>query len=280
MQQAFGGVTQDDLSKLIASIGKVTAALNVHEQALGELIGNFNTFFAAFASQSKGLTKLVSELPRNLRNITGAFEALQSSFGPTQTFAHDIIPGVEQTNATVAATLPWIEQVKASLGPNELGGVASGLVKAVPQLAQLEAEQVPFYTQTDQFNKCLTNVLIPAGDAKLQDGNATSGVEAYKEFWYSLVGLNGIGQSFDGNGTRTKFLVGNSGATIRSGQTSILGSTAKGNRLLTHSPLTPLGTRPAFPTEEPPYQPKVPCYKQALPDFNGPLSNGPADGSG
>ena len=106
--------------------------------------------------------------------------------------------------------------MKASLGPNELGGVASGLVKAVPQLAQLEAEQVPFYTQTDQFNKCLTNVLIPAGNTKLQDGNATSGVEAYKEFWYSLVGLNGIGQSFDGNGTRTKFLVGNSGQTLRS----------------------------------------------------------------
>jgi ABC-type transporter Mla subunit MlaD len=280
VQQAFGGVTQDDLSKLVASIGKVTAALNVHEQALGELIVNFNTFFAAFASESKGLTKLVSELPRNLRNTKEAFEALNSSFGPTRTFAHDIIPGVEQTNATVAATVPWIEQTKALLGPQELGGVASGLVKAVPQLAQLEAEQVPFYTTTDQFNKCLVNVILPAGNTKLQDGNASTGVEAYKEFWYSLVGLNGIGQGFDGNGSRTKFLVGNSGQTLRSQPTSILGSTTKGNRLLTHSPLTPLGTRPAFPAEEPPYEPKVPCSTQKLPEFNGPLANGPADGTG
>ncbi len=153
-------------------------------------------------------------------------------------------------------------------------------MKAVPPLAQLEAEQVPFYTQTDQFNKCLTNVLIPAGNTKLQDGNASSGVEAYKEFWYGLVGLNGIGQSFDGNGSRTKFLVGNSGQTLRSQPTSILGSTAKGNRLLTRSPLTPLGTRPAFPTEEPPYEPKVPCSTQKLPEFNGPLASGPADGTG
>ena len=82
----------------------------MHEQALGELIGNFNTFFAAFAARVGGLTKLVAELPRNLRNINEAFVALRSSFGPTQTFAHDIIPGVEQTNSTVAATLPWIEQ--------------------------------------------------------------------------------------------------------------------------------------------------------------------------
>jgi phospholipid/cholesterol/gamma-HCH transport system substrate-binding protein len=280
VQQAFGGVTYDDLSKLIASIGKVTGALNVHEQALGELIVNFNTFFAAFAANSKGLTKLVSELPRNLTNIKEAFVALESSFGPTQTFAHEIIPGVELTNPTVAATLPWIKQVQASLAPNELGGVASGLVKAVPPLAQLESEQVPFYEQTDEFNKCLTNDIIPAGNTKLQDGSASSGVEDYKEFWYSLVGLNGLGQSFDGNGSRANFLVGNSGQTLRSKETGMLGfPKLKGNRLLTRSPLTPLGTRPAYPSEEPPYKPKVPCYKQKLPDFNGPLANGPADGS-
>jgi hypothetical protein len=33
------------------------------------------------------------------------------------------------------------------------------------------------------------------------------------------------------------------------------------------------------PSTEPPYKPLVPCYTQALPNFNGPLSHGPADGS-
>ena len=46
------------------------------------------------------------------------------------------------------------------------------------------------------------------------------------------------------------------------------------------SPLPPLGTRPAFPAEEPSYQPLVPCHTQALPNFNGPLASGPADGGG
>jgi phospholipid/cholesterol/gamma-HCH transport system substrate-binding protein len=279
VNQALGGTDPNDISKLIASIGKVTAALNVHEQQLSELIPNFNTFFAAFASQSSALRKLVAELPHNLRSIDEGLAALQSTFKPTQEFAHNIIPGVKQTNATVAALLPWIAQLEASLGPKELGGIASSLVTSVPSLAKLEGEQTPFYETTDEFNKCLTKVIIPAGNVKLQDGAASSGVEDYKEFWYSLVGLNGIGQSFDGNGSRTKFLVGNSGQTLRSRETSIQGTKLKGNRLLTHSPLTPLGTRPAFPPEEPPYQPLVPCYKQALPDFNGPLSQGPADGS-
>ncbi len=280
VNQALGGTEAHDLSKLVASIGKVTAALNVHEQQLGELIGNFNTFFAAFAAQSSSVKRLVAELPAALRGTDAGLRGLDESFPPTRTFAHDIIPGVKLTNATVKAALPWIEQVKASLSESELGGVAKDLAAAAPSAVGLEAEQTPLYKATDLFNKCLTNVIIPAGNTKLQDGAASSGVEDYKEFWYSLVGLNGIGQTFDGNGSTAKFLVGNSGQTLRSRPTSIVGTKFAGTKLLARSPLPPLGTRPAFPTEEPPYQPLVPCYKQALPNFNGPLSSGPADGSG
>ena len=277
--QAVTGTEPHDLSKLIASIGKITSALNVHEQDLSELFPNFNTFFAALASQSAGLGRLVAELPANLLSIDRGLAGLDASFPPTRAFAHEILPGVKNTNETVAATLPWIEQVQASLAPGELGGVGKGLAEAVPSLTRVTTEQTPLYKQTELFNKCLTKVIYPAGNTKLQDGASTSGVEDYKEFWYSLVGLDSIGQNFDGNGPLVKFLVGNSGQTLRSQPTSVLGTSLKGQRLLARSPETPLGTRPAFPAEEPAYQPLVPCYTQALPNFNGPLSQGPADGS-
>jgi ABC-type transporter Mla subunit MlaD len=280
INQAITGTDPRDLSKLVASIGKVTAALNVHEQDLAEFITNFNTFFGALAAQSQPLRETVAELPSSLRNINRGLQALDASFPPTRAFTHDILPGLRNTNSTVKATLPWIEQVQAALAPSELGGVAKGLAESVPSLAKLQSEQVPVYQQGELLAKCQTNLIFPAGNAKLQDGAATSGVEDYKEFWYSLVGLAGIGQSFDGNGTFAKFLIGNSGDTLRSQPTSILGTKLKGLRLLTRSPLQPQGTRPAFPAQEPPYQPLVPCYKQQLPDFNGPLSQGPADGSG
>jgi phospholipid/cholesterol/gamma-HCH transport system substrate-binding protein len=282
VNQALGGTEPHDLSKLIASIGTVTAALNVHEQELGELITNFNIFFRSFANQSTSLSATVAVLPTALRAATRGLASLNASFGPTKAFANAIIPGVKLTPATVTAALPWIEQVQASLAPSELGGVAKGLAAATPSLAQLTAEQTPFYKQTDLFNKCLTNVIIPAGNTKLQDGAATPGVENYKEFWYSLVGLAGIGQTFDGNGTMTRFLAGNSGQTLKSAKANVLGSKmhSENLQLLAHSPLAPLGTRPAYPAEEPAYQPLVPCYKQALPNFNGPLSSGPADGGG
>jgi phospholipid/cholesterol/gamma-HCH transport system substrate-binding protein len=280
INQAITGTEPHDLSKLVAGIGKVTAALNVHEQQLGELIGNFNTFFSSFAQQSTNLRATVAVLPGSLLNIDRGLAALNASFPPTRTFARDILPGVRATNPTVTAALPWIEQVKASLTPSELGGVAKGLAAATPSLASLEGQQVPLFKQTELFNKCLTKVFYPAGNTKLQDGASTSGVEDYKEFWYSLVGLASIGQSFDGNGVMAKFMVGNSGKTLRSAPVSVLGTKTQGLRLLGRSPLAPQGTRPAYPAEEPPYQPLVPCYTQALPNFNGPLSQGPADGTG
>ncbi len=52
VNQALGGTEEHDLSKLIASIDKVTSALDVHEQVLSEWIPNFNAFFNDFASQA------------------------------------------------------------------------------------------------------------------------------------------------------------------------------------------------------------------------------------
>lgn len=280
--QAVTGTEPEDLSKLVASINKVASALNVHEQDLSELFPNYNSFAASLAANAANLKQLVAELPTNLRNVESGLRGLDESFTPTRAFVHDILPGVKNTPQTVAAALPWIEQVKDSVAPSELGGVAKGLQEAVPSLTRLETEQTALYDQTELFNKCMTNVIYPAGNAKLQDGSSTTGVENYREFWYSLVGLDGIGQNFNGNGPYVKFLVGNSGKLLRSQPANITGAPTATKRepLLTHSPLTPLGTRPAFPAEEPAYEPLIPCYKQALPNFNGPLSQGPADGSG
>ena len=48
----------------------------------------------------------------------------------------------------------------------------------------------------------------------IQDGNLTTGVENYKEFFQSLVGLTGESQNFDGNGSYTRFQTGGGGTTV------------------------------------------------------------------
>jgi virulence factor Mce-like protein len=279
VNQALAGTNKGDLSKLISSVQKVTAALDVHENELGEWVDNFNTFLHNFAAQSQSLSQTVAELPGAVRSIHRAFTALDAAFPSVRSFAKALIPGVKQTPETIAAALPWIEQVKALLGPEELGGVAKGLRPAALWTARLLGSQVSFQKQTGEFSKCLTDVFFPAGNTRLQDGSNTSGVEDYREFWYTMAGLAGNGQSFDGNGILTHFLVGSGGDTFRSAPVTEVGSKVKGAQLIARTPLAPQGTRPRFPEAEPPYKPLVPCSTQKLPEFNGPLSEGPADGS-
>ena len=209
-------------------IGKVTAALNVHEQQLSELIVNFNAFFRAFATEADALRATVAVLPSSLTAIAHGFTALSAAFPPIQNFSTEILPGVKNTNSMITAALPWIEQSEASLAPSELGGVAKGLEEATPALVKLQSEMIPFYQQSELMDKCDTNVIFPAGNTKIQDGSSTSGVEDYKEFWYSLVGLNSLGQNFDGNGTMARFLVPSGGEAVTSRPVSILGTKVQG----------------------------------------------------
>jgi phospholipid/cholesterol/gamma-HCH transport system substrate-binding protein len=282
LSQAFAGVEQHDLSNLIAGAERLTAKLNVHEQQLGEWVENFNTFLGSLAAQSSSLSASVALLPGTLQNATHSFANFNAASPAIRKFSLDLIPGVEQGPSTIAAALPWIEQTQASLAPSELGGVATGLKEAVPSIAGLIVPQPAFFKQTDLFAKCLSKIIFPAGNTRLQDGSSTSGVEAYREFWYAMAGAAGVAQSFDGNGLTNRFLIGTGSQTLRSAPASAVGAPTSGKklRLLAHTALPPLGTRPAFPASEPPYRPLVPCYTQTPQDLNGPLAQGPADGSG
>jgi phospholipid/cholesterol/gamma-HCH transport system substrate-binding protein len=281
VSQAFGGVEQHDLSKMIAGIEKFTAKLNVHEQQLGEFVDNFNTFLGTLASQSTSLSATIAELPGTLQNAGRAFTSFNASAPAIRKFSLDLIPGVEETPATIAAAFPWIEQVKASFAPTEVGGVAKGLREASPTIAGLIVAQPAFFKQSDLLSKCFSKIVFPSGNTKLQDGASTSGVGAEKEFWYSMAGAAGIAQSFDGNGLMNRFMVSTGGDTLLSAPASAVGVTTSGKKLklLAHTSQPPLGTSPAFPASEPPYKPLVPCYTQTLQSFNGPSSQGPADGS-
>jgi phospholipid/cholesterol/gamma-HCH transport system substrate-binding protein len=283
VNQALAGEEPHDLSKLFANIEKVSAQLDVHEQQLGELIGNFSTFLGAFASQSSSLRTAVAELPGTLHNATRGFNELAAASPAVRSFSLDLIPGVEALPATITASYPWIEQTRAALGSKELGGVASALKSASPAFASLVSAQPEFFNQIDLFNKCLTKVIFPAGNTVLQDGPNTSGAEDYKEFWYAMAGLSSLGQDFNGNGTADRFLGGGAGTPIVSQPVKLTGSaktSSEAQRLVSQTAFAPEGTRPRFPGSEPPYRPLVACYKQKLPEFNGPLASGPADGSG
>ena len=266
------GSQPHDLSKLIASAGRVSAALDRDEPTLQDLITNFNTTMAATAAQAPALTRAVQLLGPTLTNAHAAFVDLDRALPATRAFALELIPGVQATPATIAAAKPWLAQLRPFLSNAELGGLTRKLAPATQDLARLTARTPALLKQLDLLDRCITNTIIPTGNIRVNDGAFSTGVENYKEFWYAMVGLAGEGQNFDGNGQYLRLATGGGGHLIETGNSTNLGAPFFGNAI---SP--PVGTRPAYPGRRPPYVSTTPCYRSPVPNVNGPASNGPPD---
>jgi phospholipid/cholesterol/gamma-HCH transport system substrate-binding protein len=273
VNDAFLGQQPHDLSGLIAGLDRVTHGLDQNEAQLEDLVTNFNTTMASFASHSSDLQTSIHLLAPTLQHANSALTHLNASFPNTRAFAREILPGVHETPATIDASFPWIAQTRKLLGPSELGGLTRELSPSTRDLAKVIDTTKTLLPQADLASKCATNVLLPTGDIKIDDGNLSSGEENYKEFWYTMVGLAGEGQNFDGNGSYVRFQPGGGDQTVELG-----GADLASTPLFGYAIQSSLGTRPAYPGkgQRPPYRPDVPCYTQPVPNLNGALS-GPGD---
>jgi phospholipid/cholesterol/gamma-HCH transport system substrate-binding protein len=277
VNNAFLGLQRHDLSGLVDNTGKVTRALSRNQQSLKDFITNFNTTMASLASRQDALKQTIALLGPTLEHTSSALVSLNKSFPNTRAFAKEILPGVKETPATIDASMPWIAQARKLLGPAELGGLTKELRPATVDLAKLVDGSITALPQADLVSQCVTHTILPTGDVKIEDGQFTSNVENYKEFWYAMVGLAGESQNFDGNGHYVRFAVGGGSQTISTGKYG--GNT--GEKLYGHvnDANPPLGTRPAYPGKRQPYNHTALCKDQKLPDLNG-AKTGAADGGG
>jgi virulence factor Mce-like protein len=264
---AFLGVEPSrDLARLIDGTARTTGALIRDENALRGLITNFNATMAAFASESGNLSSSIRELPGTLATANRALASLNEAFPSTRAFAREILPGVRETPATIDAALPWIAQARPLMGKKELGGLAAELSPATEDLAELTNEALKLLPQTNLASRCANEVILPTGDVVIED-EFTTGVENYKEFFYTLVGLAGEGQNFDGNGMYVRFQTGGGAESLSLGSES-----ANTGELFGNAVAVPLGNRPAYPGRKPPYRPGVKCHTQTRPELNGPAA--------
>jgi phospholipid/cholesterol/gamma-HCH transport system substrate-binding protein len=270
---AFTGTQPHDLSRLIAGLNRTTEGLSRNETQLADLVTNLNTTMAATASEAQNLRLSIRRLAPTLQSADGALDSLNAAFPNTRAFAREILPGVRETAATIDAGFPWIAQTRALLGPTELQGLVRELSPATEDLAKVIDASVDLFPQANLAAKCLTQVVLPTGNVKIEDGPLSTGVENYKEFWYTMVGLAGEGQNFDGNGQYVRFQPGGGDQTVSLGTAS-----ANVGQLFGNAIAKPLGTRPRFPGRRPPYNPTTPCFTNRLPNLNA-AASGPADGA-
>ncbi len=172
------------MSRSCSRVWNADPALNVHEQQLGELIGNFDTFLGSASRRSRvererGRRAAAEHaahgdgrVHRAGRGVPGD-RALRA--GPD--------PGLEEIAGDDRSRLPWIAQTRGLLGPEELGGVAAGCAARRRRSPSCWLRSPNSSTQLTVLSKCLTKVFFPAGKTKLQDGANTSGRDRPQEFW-------------------------------------------------------------------------------------------------
>jgi virulence factor Mce-like protein len=278
LNEAFLGTEEHDLSRAIKGLQRVTAALGRNEGLLQSFVENFNGTLAIFADEKANVSATIRELPPTLDIADRTLADLNATFPGTRAFAREILPGVRESAPTIEAAFPWIRQTRGLLQQSELRGLAQDLRPTARSIAVATDAAVRFFPLQNLFARCLDEVILPTGDIKIVEPESRkmfeTGVENYKEFWYSMVGLAGESQNFDGNGQYVRFQPGGGSQTLSTGRTNT-GQTLVGNPA---SP--PAGVRPRWPGTRPPYRPDVPCHTNPMPDLNSAVTAGPNLGQG
>ena len=94
------------------------------------------------------------------------------------------------------------------------------VLRMLAELAKLTHESHEWLPQIDLLNRCATDVLIPTGNIKVDDGPLSANTENYKEFFHSLVGQASEGAGFDGNGGFLRIQTSGGDSTLRTGKTN------------------------------------------------------------
>jgi ABC-type transporter Mla subunit MlaD len=270
VSEALLGLREHDLSNLIAAQSKIFGALLSREGALQDLITNFNTTTAAFAAQSTNLAATFRELPPTLEQARTTFRNLNASFPALRAYAIEATPGIKQLPATIRAGLPWLRQTKALLQPSELGNLAQLARSSAPATARAVKATAGFLPQLDLTSRCASDVLVPAGNTVLNDPRFGTGEPNSHEFFQSLVSGASVGQGFDGNGSYLRVNAGGGGTLVKA--TNPGGGIGNSN-VWANNVAPPLGVQPAFQKGgPPPFRADFPCYRNPVPDLNGPAA--------
>ncbi len=267
---ALLGQQPHDLSGVVSGSSRVLGALASQHGRLSHLVVTFNATMGALAARQQALSRTVALLPPLLRATDSALGPLQASFAPTREFARTLTPSIEQLGSTIDVALPWIAQSTALFSRGYLGGLLPPLRTAVQGTGSSLHSTQSLLRGSGALARCLVHTVIPAGNERIQDPPVSTGLQVYQELFQSAVGIAGSAQNFDGNGRYVRATTGGGSDRVA---TSALGSQGP---LYGNAVLPPLGTRPAFPGDEPPIRHDVPCYENAPPVLNAAATgNGP-----
>jgi virulence factor Mce-like protein len=246
-----------DLQRVLKGQGGLARALSEDEQALKDLVTNFNTTAGAFAREDEALEAAIPALRDTLRAAQPALRSLNDSLPSLRAFARDALPGTRSSAPTLARALPFIRQARLLVRRSELRGLAAELRRQVPRLIALNETSIPVLEQSRALSACTSKVLVPfmqtpIPDVKGEDADGNSGHKARFQIQRSFVGLSGESRLSDGVGQAFHTMAVANADAVQPAP----------------PPLTDIGGDQEF--VPPPRRPDVPCETQEPPNLAAP----------
>jgi ABC-type transporter Mla subunit MlaD len=260
--RAMLGTRPRDLSRLVSTTSRVTAALASREHDLADLIANFQTTMAATASRQDDLAQTIRLLPGVLVRAEPALAKVDRSLPSTRAFATRLSRSIVALPAAIHSGLPWMTQARALLRKDELGGLLADLTPGVRDTAATLDGFGALLRQLELLDRCAIGNLLPTGDVVISDPPLKAGATVQQELFQTIAGAASAAQNFDGNGHYVRAQPGGGDVAITTSALPDQGP-LRGN-----ATATPLGTRPAYPGAAPAYRTDVACADNARPDLN------------
>jgi phospholipid/cholesterol/gamma-HCH transport system substrate-binding protein len=200
----LGQDADHDLQRVLRGQQKTFAAIVKDENALKELVTNFNVTAGAFAREDVALAASIPALRDTLRVGQPALESLDSALPSLRAFARDALPGVRSSDETLAESLPFITQARLLMSERELRGTARVLRRTIPDVVAFNRTSVPFLRENRALSACTNNVLVPFMGLKIpnpESGNEAenSDQEVRAQLQRGFPGLSGESRLSDGN---------------------------------------------------------------------------------
>jgi phospholipid/cholesterol/gamma-HCH transport system substrate-binding protein len=280
VNQALLGQRPHDLSALIRAQRTLFTKLASTDGSLSDLITNFNTTAGALARESTNLSASIHQLAPTLEQAQPSLQHLNHALPQLERLAIELRPGIAELPATIRAGSPWLVQTRKLLRKGELGNDAKYLAEAAPGLGETAHSSLKLFPQLGLLSRCVSHNLIPTGNEVIDNAGGaypfSTGQPNFREFFYGTVNLAGESQAFDGNGPYVRFQAGGGPDLVRMANPR---GGSQNTSLWGHNISAPLGTRPRLPVAgKPPFRMDVSCYKNAIPDLNGPAAAiGPPD---
>lgn len=263
VSDASRGQQPGDLASLVDDLGELSEAIAPHAGDLEAAVRGIDRTFGAFAAQQAALRQVVARLPGTLGRSDRLSAAMDRALPPVRRLADALTPGVRELPETIALTRPWARAMTRLASQPALGGWVRDMRAAVPDLVGFAEDATESAPGTEEVARCVADVLVPAGNKKIEDGRFTHGVENYKSYFYGLVGANGESQNFTGTGISSRIGIGLGPSLLQFGTDSTIGRIIKGA-----PPAGSFGVRPIRPARRPPFRDDVACSTQPVPEPN------------